>query len=36
LLGVGFYAGFVAKHELETVTAQLHQLLAGGLARRPE
>ena len=36
LLGVGFYAGFVAKHELETVTSQLHQLLAGSLTRRPE
>ena len=35
LLGVGFYAGFVAKHELETVTRQLDQLLAGGLAPRP-
>jgi hypothetical protein len=36
LLGVGFYAGFVAMHELETVVRQLHQLLAGGLVRRPE
>jgi TetR/AcrR family transcriptional regulator, repressor for uid operon len=36
LLGVGFYAGFVAKHELETVTHQLDQLLAGSLAPRPE
>jgi AcrR family transcriptional regulator len=35
LLGVGFYAGFVAKHELDAVTQQLHQLLAAGLARRP-
>jgi AcrR family transcriptional regulator len=34
LLGVGFYAGFVAKHELETVVRQLHQLLASGLAQR--
>ena len=36
LLGVGFYAGFVAKHELDTVTSQLHQLLAGSLAQRPK
>ncbi len=36
LLGVGFYAGFVAKHELDTVTRQLHELLAGSLVRRPE
>jgi TetR/AcrR family transcriptional regulator, repressor for uid operon len=36
LLGVGFYAGFVAQHELETVTQQLHQLLAGSLSPRPE
>lgn len=36
LLGVGFYAGFVAKHELETVTHQLDQLLAASLAPRPE
>jgi AcrR family transcriptional regulator len=35
LLGVGFYAGFVAKRELATVTRELHQLLASGLARRP-
>lgn len=35
LLGVGFYAGFVAKHELETVTRQLRQLLASSLAQRP-
>jgi TetR/AcrR family transcriptional regulator, repressor for uid operon len=34
LLGVGFYAGFVAKHELETVTRQLNQLLAGSLNQR--
>jgi AcrR family transcriptional regulator len=33
LLGIGFYAGFVAKHELDTVTRQLQQLLAGSLAR---
>jgi AcrR family transcriptional regulator len=32
LLGVGFYAGFVDAHELDTVTAQLHQLLANSLA----
>ena len=36
LLGVGFYAGFVAKHELETVTHQLAQLLAASLGPRPE
>jgi AcrR family transcriptional regulator len=36
LLGVGFYAGFVARRELETVTVQLHQLLAGSLAQRPK
>lgn len=35
LLGVGFYAGFVAKRELETVARQLSQLLAGSLIRRP-
>ena len=34
LLGVGFYAGFVAAHELETVTHQLHQLLVGSLSPR--
>ena len=36
LLGVGFYAGFVARRELDTVTGQLHQLLAGSLAQRPK
>ena len=37
LLGVGFYAGFVAsRHEFATVTDQLHQLLARSFARRPE
>ena len=36
LLGIGFYAGFVAKRELETVAQQLHQLLANSLAGRPE
>jgi TetR/AcrR family transcriptional regulator, repressor for uid operon len=36
LLGVGFYAGFVARHELERVATQLHQLLASGLAQRPK
>ena len=37
LLGVGFYAGFVAnRRELDTVARQLHQVLAGGLTRRPE
>ena len=35
LLGVGFYAGFVAKHELETVARQVHQLLAASLAQAP-
>ena len=37
LLGVGFYAGFVAnRHEIDTVTRQLHRLLAGSLIHRPE
>jgi TetR/AcrR family transcriptional regulator, repressor for uid operon len=37
LLGVGFYAGFVAsRHEIDTVIAQLHQLLARSLAQRPK
>ena len=37
LLGVGFYAGFVAnRHEIDTVTRQLHGLLAGSLTQRPE
>jgi TetR/AcrR family transcriptional regulator, repressor for uid operon len=37
LLGVGFYAGFVAsRHEIDTVTRQLHELLAGSLTPRPE
>ncbi len=36
LLGVGFYAGFVAnRHELEPITRQLNELLAGGLPRKP-
>ncbi len=34
LLGVGFYAGFVATDELVPVARQLHQLLAASLARR--
>jgi TetR/AcrR family transcriptional regulator, repressor for uid operon len=37
LLGVGFYAGFVgSREELDAVIGQLQQLLASGLARRPE
>lgn len=37
LLGVGFYAGFVAsRHELDAVTGQLQQLLASSLAQRPD
>ncbi|MGH3577821.1 MAG: TetR/AcrR family transcriptional regulator [Mycobacterium sp.] len=37
LSGVGFYAGFVgSREELDTVTGQLRQLLAGRLMRRPE
>jgi TetR/AcrR family transcriptional regulator, repressor for uid operon len=36
LLGIGFYAGFVAKHELDTVTRHLQQLLADSFARRTE
>jgi TetR/AcrR family transcriptional regulator, repressor for uid operon len=37
LLGVGFYGGFVgSRQELDTVTAQLHQLLASSLAQRPK
>ena len=37
LLGVGFYAGFVAnRREIDTVTRQLHRLLAGSLTQRPE
>jgi AcrR family transcriptional regulator len=37
LLGVGFYAGFVgSRQELDAVIGQMQQLLAGGLARRPE
>jgi AcrR family transcriptional regulator len=36
LLGLGFYAGFVAKHEFETVNRQLQQLLTGSLVRRPD
>jgi AcrR family transcriptional regulator len=36
LLGLGFYAGFVAKHKFETVNRQLQQLLTGSLVRRPD
>jgi TetR/AcrR family transcriptional regulator, repressor for uid operon len=37
LLGVGFYAGFVVnRQEIDAVNAQLQQLLAGNLTRRPE
>ena len=36
LLGLGFYAGFVAHHEFDKVTRQLHQLLAGSLTHRPK
>jgi AcrR family transcriptional regulator len=36
LLGVGFYAGFVAKQEFETLTRRVRQLLADSLARGPE
>jgi TetR/AcrR family transcriptional regulator, repressor for uid operon len=36
LLGLGFYAGFVAKHTFETVNRQLQQLLTGSLVRRPD
>ena len=37
LLGVGFYAGFVAsRHELDAITDQLKLLLARSLARPPE
>ncbi len=37
LLGVGFYAGFVAnRYALDPVTRQLQELLAASLARRPE
>ena len=37
LLGVGFYLGFVAnRHEIDTVTRQVHELLAGSLTPRPE
>ncbi len=37
LLGIGFYAGFVAsRQELDAVTGQLHQLLASSLARRSD
>jgi len=37
LLGVGFYLGFVAnREEIDTVTRQLHQLLAGLLTPRSE
>jgi len=35
LLGVGFYAGFVAnRHEIDTVFGQVNQLLANSLTRR--
>jgi len=36
LLGIGFYAGFVAKHDFDTVIRQLQQLLADSLTRTPE
>jgi TetR/AcrR family transcriptional regulator, repressor for uid operon len=36
LLGIGFYAGFVAKRELDTVIRQLQQLLADSFTRAPE
>lgn len=37
LLGVGFYLGFVAhREEIDAVTRQVHQLLAGSLTPRPE
>jgi TetR/AcrR family transcriptional repressor of uid operon len=37
LLGLGFYAGFVgSRQELDTVTEQLHQLLAESLGPRTE
>jgi TetR/AcrR family transcriptional regulator, repressor for uid operon len=36
LLGYGFYAGFVAPHQVDKVNTQLHQLLARGLARHPD
>jgi TetR/AcrR family transcriptional regulator, repressor for uid operon len=37
LLGVGFYAGFIAsRQQLDAVIGQLQQLLAGGLTRRSE
>jgi TetR/AcrR family transcriptional regulator, repressor for uid operon len=37
LLGIGFYAGFVAnRHEIETITAQVRQLLAGSVTERPK
>jgi TetR/AcrR family transcriptional regulator, repressor for uid operon len=37
LLGVGFYAGFIAsRHELDPVTDQLKTLLARSLARQPD
>lgn len=32
LLGIGFYAGFVAKHEFDAVTRQVRQLLTDSLA----
>jgi AcrR family transcriptional regulator len=36
LLGLGFYAGFVAsRDELDAVIGQFQRLLAGGLERRP-
>ena len=37
LLGVGCYLGFVAhREEIDAVTRQVHQLLAGSLTPRPE
>jgi TetR/AcrR family transcriptional regulator, repressor for uid operon len=36
LLGIGFYAGFVAKRELDTVIRQLQQLLVDSFTRAPE
>jgi TetR/AcrR family transcriptional repressor of uid operon len=37
LLGVGFYAGFIAsRHELDPVTDQLKLMLARSLTRRPD
>jgi TetR/AcrR family transcriptional repressor of uid operon len=36
LLGIGFYAGFVAKREVDTVIRQLQQLLADSFTRAPD